>query len=179
VDPISLLRKATPVLVVERIEPVLGFWHKVGMKAVTEVPGEGGLVFVILAAAGLEIMYQTAASVRTDLIASSCDPGAFRSGSPGSPPSNSSSRVSGWSCHGARHSTAPLKLDTPIPPATSWCLPSARLERGRTRARRVSRSARVAVSGLPASPFRASAASARPRSSAPHRLLVTTRRSPL
>jgi len=80
VDPISLLRKATPVLVVERIEPVLGFWHKVGMKAVTEVPGEGGLVFVILAAAGLEIMYQTAASVRTDLIASSCDPGAFRSG---------------------------------------------------------------------------------------------------
>jgi hypothetical protein len=76
----SALRKATPVLVVEHIEPVLGFWNKLGVKAVTEVPGDGGLAFAILAAAGFEIMYQTAASVREDLIASASDPAAFRSG---------------------------------------------------------------------------------------------------
>lgn len=75
----SALRKATPVLVVERIEPVLEFWNKLGVKAVTEVPGGDGLVFVILAAAGIEIMYQTAASVREDLIASASDAAAFRS----------------------------------------------------------------------------------------------------
>lgn len=75
----SLLRKATPVLVVDRIEPVLPFWKKVGVTPTTEVPGASGqLAFVILTAAGIEIMYQTAASVREDLVKSATVKDAFR-----------------------------------------------------------------------------------------------------
>jgi hypothetical protein len=73
----TAVEKVTAVLVVERIEPVLPFWKKLGIPATTEVPGENGLVFVILAAEGVEIMYQTVASVREDLIAASADPSAF------------------------------------------------------------------------------------------------------
>ena len=36
--PIAALRKATPVMVVERIEPVIPFWKKLGVTATTEVP---------------------------------------------------------------------------------------------------------------------------------------------
>lgn len=73
------LNKATPVLVVDRIEPVLSFWKKVGLTPSTEVPGANGqLAFVILAAAGVEIMYQTAASVRDDLVKSATVKDAFR-----------------------------------------------------------------------------------------------------
>lgn len=77
--PVTALRKVTPVLVVEKIEPVLGFWKKLGVAVATEVPSDNGLVFVILAAEGLEVMYQTVVSVREDLIASASDPQAFRS----------------------------------------------------------------------------------------------------
>jgi hypothetical protein len=76
---VSLLHKATPVLVVDRIEPVLPFWKKVGVTPTTEVPGASGqLGFVILAAEGIEIMYQTAASVREDLVKSATVKDAFR-----------------------------------------------------------------------------------------------------
>lgn len=78
----SLLRKSTPVLVVDRIEPVLPFWKKVGLTPTTEVPDgnatDGRLAFVILQAAGVEIMYQTAASVRDDLVKSASAKDAFR-----------------------------------------------------------------------------------------------------
>ena len=74
-----LLKKATPVLVVERIEPILPFWKKVGLTPTTEVPGAGGqLAFVILSAPGVEIMYQTAASVQDDLVKSASIKDAFR-----------------------------------------------------------------------------------------------------
>lgn len=74
-----LLNKATPVLVVDRIEPVLPFWKKVGLTPSTEVPGANGqLAFVILSAAGIEIMYQTAASVQEDLVKSATIKDAFR-----------------------------------------------------------------------------------------------------
>jgi len=76
---VTLLNKATPVLVVDRIEPVLPFWKKVGLTPSTEVPGPNGqLAFVILAAAGVEIMYQTAASVQQDLLKSATIKDAFR-----------------------------------------------------------------------------------------------------
>ena len=78
----SLLRKATPVLVVDRIEPVLPFWTKLGLTATTEVPGQnatdGRLAFVILAGEGVEVMYQTAASVTADLVKSASVKDAFR-----------------------------------------------------------------------------------------------------
>jgi hypothetical protein len=74
-----LLNKATPVLIVERIEPVLPFWKKVGLTPTTEVPGATGqLAFVILAAPGVEIMYQTVASVQEDLVKSASIKDAFR-----------------------------------------------------------------------------------------------------
>jgi uncharacterized glyoxalase superfamily protein PhnB len=80
----SPIRKATPVLVVERVEPVLEFWRRVGIEKVMDVPeGEGAdarIGFAILAGAGVELMYQTAASVEADLVAAASDRTAFRAG---------------------------------------------------------------------------------------------------
>jgi len=79
-----MLRKATPVLIVDRIEPVLAFWKKLGIEATVQVPEEeakdGRLGFAILAAEAFEVMYQTAASVRGDLVKSASLKDAFRSG---------------------------------------------------------------------------------------------------
>ena len=78
----SLFRKSTPVLIVERIEPVLSFWEKLGIKPAVQVPdeaaGDGRLAFVILAAEGIEVMYQTVASIKGDTVASASDKAAFR-----------------------------------------------------------------------------------------------------
>jgi len=78
------LRKSTPVLVVDRIEPALEFWRRVGVEKVVDVPeGEGAdarLGFAILAGHGIEVMYQTATSVAADLVASASERGAFASG---------------------------------------------------------------------------------------------------
>ena len=76
----SIVSKLTPVLVVESIEPVVAFWNKLGVQASTEVPGEQGLVFAILSGEGVEVMYQTVASVKEDLVASASAPDVFRSG---------------------------------------------------------------------------------------------------
>ena len=75
-----ILRKSTPVLVVDAIAPALAFWRKLDLVIATEVPeGEGPQAgFAILAGPGIEIMYQTIASVSADLIASARDPDAFR-----------------------------------------------------------------------------------------------------
>jgi hypothetical protein len=61
------MKKLTPVLVVERIEPCLGFWEKLGFKKTAEVPHENALGFVILERDGIEVMYQSLASVRADV----------------------------------------------------------------------------------------------------------------
>ena len=78
----DVLRKSTPVLMVDRIEPVLAFWQRVGVEKVMDVPeGEGAaarLGFAILAGPGIEVMYQTATSVQTDLVASASARDAFR-----------------------------------------------------------------------------------------------------
>src|SRR5256885_14941545 len=78
----SLFRKSTPVLVVERIEPVLSFWEKLGITPGVRVPdesaGDGRLAFVILATEGIEVMYQTLVSITGDTVASASDKTAFR-----------------------------------------------------------------------------------------------------
>lgn len=78
-----MLRKSTPVLIVERIEPVIAFWQKLGLRPTTQVPddtaGDGRLAFVILAGEGVEVMYQTVASVQADLQASTQVKEAFPS----------------------------------------------------------------------------------------------------
>jgi hypothetical protein len=80
--PVTTIRKATPVLVVERIEPIIPFWKKLGVTATTEVPdaaaNDGRLGFVILTAAGVEIMYQTIAAMKEDLLKSASVKEAFR-----------------------------------------------------------------------------------------------------
>ena len=59
--------KITPVLVVEEIEPCLPFWvDRMGFQNVAEMPEGDRLGFVILVRDGVELMLQSAASVRKD-----------------------------------------------------------------------------------------------------------------
>jgi len=69
------LKRITPILLVDEIEPCLAFWDALGFDKSAEVPHEGRLGFVILEKSGLEIMYQTRASVAADIPALSDAPG--------------------------------------------------------------------------------------------------------
>lgn len=62
------MKSLTPVLIVDAVEPCAEFWtSKLGWTKDSEVPGDDGkLVFVILKKDGLELMYQTKASVIAD-----------------------------------------------------------------------------------------------------------------
>jgi uncharacterized glyoxalase superfamily protein PhnB len=74
-----MIRSLTPVLHVDQIEPVLRFWvDRLGFTLAAQVPHEGALGFVILARDGVEVMYQTRASVAADVPAASSE-GAGRS----------------------------------------------------------------------------------------------------
>ncbi len=63
-----MMKQLTPVLVVERVEPCLGFWiDRLGFKKVHEVPGpDGAVMFASVERDGVEIMYQSRASVVQD-----------------------------------------------------------------------------------------------------------------
>jgi uncharacterized glyoxalase superfamily protein PhnB len=63
-----MLKQLTPVLVVDQVEPCLGFWTgSLGFKKVHEIPGpDGKVVFASVERDGVEIMYQTRASVLED-----------------------------------------------------------------------------------------------------------------
>ena len=61
-----MMKKLTPVLVVDRIEPILPFWQAVGFTKTVEVPHEEHIGFVILHSGEVELMYQTTASVKAD-----------------------------------------------------------------------------------------------------------------
>jgi len=62
------VRKMTPVLVVERIEPSIELWvDRLGFEKTIEVPEGDHLGFAIFAREGLEIMYQTRESVETEV----------------------------------------------------------------------------------------------------------------
>ena len=62
------MKKLTPVLSVQEIEPVLPFWvERLGFEKTVEMPHEGRLGFVILVKGAVEIMYQTIASIREDV----------------------------------------------------------------------------------------------------------------
>src|SRR4051794_15402058 len=62
------LQHIAPVLVVDRVEPCLKFWvDRFGFTIENQVPGpEGQLIFASVKKDGLEVMYQTRASVITD-----------------------------------------------------------------------------------------------------------------
>jgi len=62
------VEKMTPVLFVNEIEPVLPFWvERLGFQKTAEVPEGNKLGFVILQKGGVEVMYQTYASVDKDM----------------------------------------------------------------------------------------------------------------
>ena len=62
------MKKLTPVLYVEEIEPALPFWvERLGFEKTAEVPHGDRLGFVILQKGAVEIMYQTRDSVREDV----------------------------------------------------------------------------------------------------------------
>jgi uncharacterized glyoxalase superfamily protein PhnB len=63
-----MLKQLTPVLVVPEVEPCLGFWTGgLGFTKTMEVPGpDGKLVFATVERDGVEVMYQTRASVLAD-----------------------------------------------------------------------------------------------------------------
>lgn len=62
------MKKITPILVVEAIEPTLPFWvDALGFEKTVEVPHGDALGFAILQKDGHEVMLQTAASVEDDV----------------------------------------------------------------------------------------------------------------
>jgi uncharacterized glyoxalase superfamily protein PhnB len=62
------LKKVTPLMTVDAIEPCLPFWvDRLGFEKVAEVPDGDRLGFVILVKDGVELMYQSQASVEKDL----------------------------------------------------------------------------------------------------------------
>ena len=63
-----MIKKLTPILFVEKIEPVLPFWTEhLGFVKTVEVPEGDRLAFVILQQGTVEVMYQTYASVEKDM----------------------------------------------------------------------------------------------------------------
>jgi len=61
-----MIKKITPVLIVDRIEPLLPLWDALGFARAVEVPHGDALGFVMLTRDGIEVMYQTFDSVRGD-----------------------------------------------------------------------------------------------------------------
>jgi uncharacterized glyoxalase superfamily protein PhnB len=66
INPMNV-KKITPVLLVDEIEPVLPFWiDRLGFTKAIEVPDGDKLGFVDLQKGGVEVMYQTYGSVEKD-----------------------------------------------------------------------------------------------------------------
>jgi uncharacterized glyoxalase superfamily protein PhnB len=62
------IKRITPVLYVEKIEPCIPFWvDRLGFNKTVEVPDGDSLGFVILQKGSLEIMYQTFAGAEKDV----------------------------------------------------------------------------------------------------------------
>jgi uncharacterized glyoxalase superfamily protein PhnB len=62
---IPALKQLTPVLIVDAVEPCIKFWtDRLGFAVTNQVPGpDGKLIFASVEKEGIEIMYQTRASV--------------------------------------------------------------------------------------------------------------------
>ena len=70
------MKRVTPLVTVEAIEPCLPFWtENLGFEVTATVPHEDTLGFVILRKDDVELMYQSRASVEADLGASGAPAG--------------------------------------------------------------------------------------------------------
>jgi uncharacterized glyoxalase superfamily protein PhnB len=73
--PTMTMKKLTPVLIVDEVEPCAAFWtERLGFAQTVEVPHGDRLGFVILAKDGVEIMYQSRASAAEDVTALADEP---------------------------------------------------------------------------------------------------------
>lgn len=73
--PEVAMKKITPLITVEAIEPCLSFWtDRLGFEVIATVPHDGVAGFAILGNGGVELMYQTRASIDADLGASGAPP---------------------------------------------------------------------------------------------------------
>ncbi len=62
------LKRISPLLFVDAVEPCIPFWETLGFKRTVEVPDSKGKVgFVILVKDGLEVMYQSRSLLKSDL----------------------------------------------------------------------------------------------------------------
>ncbi len=62
------MKKATPIITVDVIEPCLPFWTEaLGFTLVASVPHEDAMGFAMLLKDGVELMYQSRASVSADV----------------------------------------------------------------------------------------------------------------
>jgi uncharacterized glyoxalase superfamily protein PhnB len=67
-DAGGLMKKLTPVIVVDEIEPSLEFWvDRLGFEKTMEVPAGDKLGFAAVQAGGIELMFQTRATAAADL----------------------------------------------------------------------------------------------------------------
>src|ERR1700674_3016091 len=68
------VRKITPILFAEEIEPCLKFWvERLGFEQTIDVPDGDKLAFAILQKGGVELMYQSYASAEKDVSAISSE----------------------------------------------------------------------------------------------------------
>lgn len=61
------MKKITPLITVESIEPCLTFWTGLGFDVTAQVPHEDSVGFAMLGHGDLVLMYQSRASVQADL----------------------------------------------------------------------------------------------------------------
>jgi hypothetical protein len=64
--PKPQVTSSTPVLYVDRIEPAIVFWQRLGFETTTSVPEGDHVGFVILSNGKVEVMYQTFDSLAHD-----------------------------------------------------------------------------------------------------------------
>lgn len=60
------IRRATPILYLETLEPAFDLWQRLGFERKVEVPHGEGVGFAILETDRVEVMLQTLASARDD-----------------------------------------------------------------------------------------------------------------
>ena len=67
-EKLPMVKKSTPVLFVEQIEPCVKFWtERLGFQKTVEVPDGNRLGFVILVKGNVELMYQSYSSAEKDV----------------------------------------------------------------------------------------------------------------
>ena len=79
-QPEPHMKKATPIMTVEAVEPCLQFWTDLGFEITATVPHGDAMGFAMLNNGNVELMYQSVASVAADL-----GPAGAATGHPGLP----------------------------------------------------------------------------------------------